>query len=137
MLQERRSFRAPAASGYEVEVTANIVGKRTQPQGRIELPPQIKSYCGAACGARSGCVDLTFQIGELSDVDISTFTDIAEGSMRESFVDLSSVATSTNISGGGDAVLENTAGVYDHWNCVYPECVAGTFRQLGGYTSGC
>jgi|AntRauTorckE6833_2_1112554.scaffolds.fasta_scaffold01543_7 hypothetical protein len=119
---------APAASEYEVIVTANIAGNqystaKTFRATTFNPNPSVAPFAVLEADIST----LTFQIGELSDLDISTFSSITEGSMREEFSDLLAVATSSNIeSVGGSVVLENTFGVYEASGIAYTEIITPT-----------
>lgn len=116
---------APAAGNYEVFVTGNIAGNQystTQTyQATTSNPNPIVSPFAVL---EADVSTLTFQIGELSDLDIITYTDILEGSMVEPFTDLLAVASSTDIEvSGGAAVLESTLGVYENSGIVFTEII--------------
>lgn len=117
---------APAASGYEVEVTANIAGRQYSTTGTYEVTTANPSPAVAPFAVLEADVStLTFQIGELSDVDISTFSSITEGSMREEFVNMVSVATSSNVEVvAGKAVLQNTVGVYRSSGTIFTQIIS-------------
>lgn len=105
---------APAASNYEVVVTADISGSqyssaRTYQATTTNPTPAVAPFSVLEADIST----LTFQIGELSDLSITTLSDIAEGSLIEPFTDLSAVASSSDVAAfGGDLQLENTLGVY-------------------------
>lgn len=116
---------APAASGYEVEVTANIAGEQYSTTGTYQVTASNPSPAVAPFAVLEADVStLTFQVGELSDVDIATYSAIAEGSMREDFANMLSVATSSNVETvAGKAVLENTVGVYRNSGTVFTQVI--------------
>ena len=116
---------APAGSNYEVIVTANIGGDQYSTTGTYRATTSNPSPSVAPFAVLEADVStLTFQIGELSDLDISTYSALSEGSMFEEFTDLLATATSTNVAVvSGAAVLENTAGVYEINGIVYTEII--------------
>jgi type II secretory pathway pseudopilin PulG len=119
---------APAASDYEVTVTANISGNQYSTTGTYQATTSNPNPSVAPFAVLEADVStLTFQIGELSDVDVSTYSARSEGSMREEFTDLLAVASSTDIEIVSDeAVLESTAGVYQTSGIVYTQLMTPT-----------
>jgi hypothetical protein len=119
---------APAGSNYQVSVTANIAGNQYSTTGTYQSTTSNPTPTVAPFTVLEADVStLTFQIGELSDLDISTYSALAEGSTYEEFTDLLTVASSTNVeSVSGEAVLENTAGVYQTNGIVYIEVITPT-----------
>jgi hypothetical protein len=119
---------APAGSNYEVIVTANISGNQYSTAGTYRATTSNPNPSVAPFAVLEADVStLTFQIGELSDLDITTYSALTEGSMLEEFTDLLTVATSTDIAAvGGNAVLENTAGVYQASGIVYTRVITPT-----------
>jgi type II secretory pathway pseudopilin PulG len=116
---------APAGSNYEVSVTANIGGNQYSTTGTYQATTSNPNPSVAPFAVLEADVStLTFQIGELSDLDISTYSALSEGSTLEEFTDLLTAASSTNVEVvSGDAVLENTAGVYQANGIVYTEII--------------
>jgi hypothetical protein len=116
---------APEASEYEVIVTANIAGNQYSSTQTYQATTSNPNPTVAPFAVLEADVStLTFQIGELSDLDISTYSAISEGSMREDFADLLSVASSTNVEVvSGALVLENTLGVYQTDGIVFTEVI--------------
>ncbi len=112
---------APAASSYEVIVTATIAGHsysiaKTYEATTSNPNPIVSPFTVLEADIST----LTFQIGELSDLDIKTRSAINEGSFLEDFTDLSSVATSTDVDiDAAKLVLADTAGVYKTSGEVY------------------
>jgi len=119
---------APAGSEYEVIVTANLGGNQYSTTGTYKATTSNPNPTVAPFAVLEADVStLTFQIGELSDLDISTYSAITEGSMRETFANLLSVASSTKIeSVGGSARLINTAGTYVSNGIVYTQIITPT-----------
>ena len=117
---------APAASGYQVFVTANISGEQYSTAQTYQATSSNPNPTVAPFAVLEADVStLTFQIGELSDLDIVSYADLGEGSMVEPFDDLSGVATSTNIGvNSGAAVLEDSFGVYEASGIVYTQPIA-------------
>ncbi|MCB9815517.1 prepilin-type N-terminal cleavage/methylation domain-containing protein [Candidatus Nomurabacteria bacterium] len=112
---------APAASDYEVVVTANIGGKDYSTaetyQTTVANPNPIVSPFAVL---EADVSTLTFQIGELSDLDITTFSSLDDDLFREDFSDLLSVDSSGGVSiSGGALVLEDSFGVYDNSGFVF------------------
>jgi prepilin-type N-terminal cleavage/methylation domain-containing protein len=112
---------APAASDYEVVVTADISGQRystTQTYRATTSNPNPAALPFAVLEADIST--LTFQIGELSDMSITTFSDITEDVFTENFNDLFSVASSTDVvAAGGELELADVAGVYESSGIAY------------------
>jgi hypothetical protein len=116
---------APAGSNYQVIVTANIGSNQYSTTGTYQATTSNPNPSVAPFAVLEADVStLTFQIGELSDLDIATFSAVSEGSMLEEFTDLLAVASSTDIAVvSGAAVLENTTGVYKTSGIVYTEII--------------
>jgi hypothetical protein len=116
---------APEASGYEVIVTGNIAGNQYSSTQTYQATTSNPNPTVAPFAVLEADVStLTFQIGELSDLDVSTYSAITEGSMLEEFTDLLSVSSSTNVEvSGGSLVLENTLGVYETDGIVFTEII--------------
>lgn len=122
---------APAASGYEVLVTATIGGKQYSTTGTYQSTAANPNPTVAPFAVLEADVStLTFQVGELSDLDIFSYSTIAEGSLLEEFTDLSTTATSTDVETiSGSVVLENSAGVYKNNGIVYTQIITPTPLQ--------
>jgi type II secretory pathway pseudopilin PulG len=106
---------APAGSDYEVEVTATIAGhpySTTQTyQATVANPTPVVAPFSVL---EADVSTLTFQIGELSDLDIFTRSAITEGVFQETFSDLLAVASSSDVTtSGGALVLQDVAGVHE------------------------
>lgn len=105
---------APADSDYEVYVTANISGNQyshaqTHEATTTNPNPTISPFALLEADVST----LTFQIGELSSLNISTLSSITEGTYEETFDDMLSLDSTTTVDiDSGSLVLENTAGVY-------------------------
>lgn len=108
-------FNVPADSGYQVEVTASISGHDYSTDQTYEATTTNPNPIVAPFSVLESDVStLTFQIGELSDLDIVTLSAITEGSLLEEFSDLLAVASSSLVETvTGELVLENTLGVYE------------------------
>ncbi|MFT7644903.1 MAG: type II secretory pathway pseudopilin PulG [Candidatus Paceibacteria bacterium] len=112
---------APAASNYEVIVTANISGKdystaQTYEATTTNPNPVVSPFAVL----ESDVSTLTFQIGELSDLDIFTRSAITEGTFLEDFSSLLAVASSSKVETvAGELVLENTLGTYETSGVAY------------------
>ena len=115
------TFAAPAGSDYEVIVTANIGGNpysTTQTFQPTIAVPNSDTPPFTLLEADISTVD--FQIGELSDFNLITYSSIIDGIFREEFSSLAAVADSTDVATtGGDLVLADTAGVYQSSGIVY------------------
>ena len=108
-------FAVPADSGYQVEVSANIGGQQystssTHVASTYNPNPAVSPFAVVEAGIST----LTFQIGELSDLDVSTVSSIVEGSQLEVFSSLAGVSSTTDTTTvvSGDLVLTDTLGVY-------------------------
>jgi type II secretory pathway pseudopilin PulG len=112
---------APAASNYEVVVTANISGQdystaQTYTATTTNPNPIVSPFSVL----ESDVSTLTFQIGELSDLDIFIRSAINEGTFLEDFSDLSAVDSSSNVEiVDGELVLENTLDIYETSGVAY------------------
>jgi type II secretory pathway pseudopilin PulG len=114
-------FSVPADSGYQVEVTANIAGNQYSTDGTyVATTSNPNPVVAPFAVLESDVSTLTFQIGELSDMEIDFFTSITEGVRSEEFVDLSGVASSTDVAiDTGDLVLADTLGTYEPTGIAY------------------
>lgn len=112
---------APAASNYEVVVTANIGGQNYSTAQTYEATvanpnPTVASFSVIEADVST----LTFQIGELSDLDILTRSAITEGTFLEEFSDLVAVDSSTAVeTNSGKLKLVNTLGAYETNGIAY------------------
>lgn len=115
------TFAVPADSGYSVEVTANISGKQYSLDKTYEATTSNPNPTTAPFAVLEADVStLTFKIGELSDLSVTSLSAVTEGSLIETFSNLASVASSTNVmTVGGDLVLEDVVGVYKNSGVVY------------------
>ncbi|MCA9359882.1 carboxypeptidase regulatory-like domain-containing protein [Candidatus Kaiserbacteria bacterium] len=114
-------FNIPADSGYQVEVTANISGQDySTAQTYVATTSNPNPIVAPFSVVESDVSTLTFQIGELSDLNIRTFSAVDDQIFTEDFTDLLSVASSSDVSvTSGNLVLENNLGVYDSTGYVY------------------
>ena len=113
-------FNVPADSGYQVEVTAIISGNQYSTDKTYEATTTLPNPAVAPFAVlESDISTLTFQIGELSDLSIQAFTAVTEGSVIETFTDLSGVPSSTDVVAGGTLQLFDTAGVYETTGIAY------------------
>jgi len=102
---------APAASNYQVFVTAPGYSTDQTYEATTTNPNPITSPFAVL---ESDISTVTFQIGELSDIEVRTLSSLTEGSAEELFADPSGVASSTDTSVvGNNLVLSETAGVYE------------------------
>ncbi len=114
-------FAVPADSGYSVEVSANISGNQYSFDGTYEATTTNPNPSSAPFAVLESDVStVTFQIGELSDLDITAYSTIIEGSVVEEFSDLSGVASSTDVDTAlNSLVLADTLGVYRNYGAAY------------------
>ena len=113
-------FNVPADSGYQVEVTANLFGEQYSTDATYEATTSNPNPVVAPFTVLESDVStLTFQIGELSDLTIKTYSDVTEGQFNETFDDLLAVASSSGVVGNGDLELFDTAGVYETSGYVF------------------
>ena len=101
---------APAASNYEVIVTApGYSTDRTYVSGVTNPNPITAPFSLLEADIST----VTFQIGELSDMDITTYSSVTDLGSVENFVSTAGVATSSNTEvTSGVLRLKNTADVY-------------------------
>lgn len=106
---------AATGSDYQVVVTANIAGHEySTTQTYIATTSNPNPIVSPFSVLEADVSTLTFQIGELSDLDIYTRSAINEGIFTETFTDLSAAASSSAVAASGGAlVLRDTAGSYD------------------------
>lgn len=121
-------FNVPADGGYQAIVTANISGKQySTAQTYVATTSNPNPAVAPFAVLESDVSTLTFQIGELSDMEISTFSSLVSSSTVEEFSDLSGVASVTNITSDTDLlVLTNTLGVYDSSGTAYLNTITPT-----------
>lgn len=112
---------APVGSDYQVEVTANIGGHQySSTQTYIATTTNPNPIVAPFSVLEADVSTLTFQIGELSDLDIFTKSAVTEGMFRETFTDLLAVASSSKVvASGGSLKLQDTAGVYEATGFAY------------------
>lgn len=106
---------APVGSDYQVEVTANIGGHQySSAQTYIATTSNPNPIVAPFSVLEADVSTLTFQIGELSDLDIFSRSAINEGVFTETFTALLAVASSSRVAALGDElVLQDTAGVHE------------------------
>lgn len=119
---------APAASNYEVIVTATIGGHQYSTAKTYQATTSLPSPILAPFSVLEADVStLTVQIGELSDLAVRTLSGLVEMTAEEDFSDLAGVQTATNVdSVGGKLVLDDTAGVYPATGSAYLQNVTPT-----------
>jgi hypothetical protein len=105
---------APAASEYQVEVTATISGQQystdqTYPATVANPIPLVAPFSVL----ESDVSTLTFQVDDLSDLTILAKSAITESSFQEMFVDLLAVASSSRVVASGELALSDTLGVHE------------------------
>ncbi|MCD5381029.1 MAG: carboxypeptidase-like regulatory domain-containing protein [Candidatus Pacebacteria bacterium] len=105
---------APADSNYEVFVTAVISGDTySSAQTYVATTSNPNPSVAPFAVLEADISTLTFQIGELSDLEILTRSVISEDSLLEDFDDLLSVDSYTNVAiSADDLVLDYVAGAY-------------------------
>lgn len=101
---------APAASNYEVYVTAAGYSSDQTYIASVANPNPVTSPFSLLVADIS---TVTFQIGELSDMYINTYSSVTDTGSMEYFTDSSGLATSTDIEVASGALrLEQTSGTY-------------------------
>ncbi len=101
---------APAASNYEVIVTAPGYSTDRTYQATTSNPNPITAPFAVL---EADISTVTFQIGELSDMDITTYSTVTDSESREEFFGAGQVASSTGTEvASGVLRLAQTAGVY-------------------------
>ena len=101
---------APAASNYEVVVTAPGYSTDRTYQATTSNPNPTTAPFSLL---EADISTVTFQIGELSDIDITTYSSITDAEYKEDFLGSGGVATSSGSEvGSGVLRLEQTGGVY-------------------------
>jgi len=111
---------APAGSDYQVEVTANIGGHvYSTDKTYIATTSNPNPLVAPFSVLESDVSTLTFQISELSDLDIVTRSVVNENVFQETFADLLAVASSSQVAAGGDLVLMDNFGVYETSGFAY------------------
>ena len=102
---------APAASNYEVVVTAPGYSTDQTYVADVTNPNPITAPFSLL---EADISTVTFQIGELSDMDITTYSAITDLGDTEDFLGSAGVATSSGTEvASGVLRLEQVAGVYD------------------------
>jgi Carboxypeptidase regulatory-like domain len=102
---------APAASNYEVIVTAPGYSTDRTYVANVANPNPITAPFSLL---EADISTVTFQIGELSDMDITTYSSITDIGDTEDFTGSAGVATSSGTEvASGVLRLEQSAGVYD------------------------
>lgn len=114
-------FNVQADGGYQAVVTANVAGNQYSTSQTYEATVAVPNPSVAPFAVLESDVStLTFQIGELSDMEISTYSSLVSGSVVETFTDLSGVASASNVTSDTDLlVLTNSLGVYDVAGVAY------------------
>ncbi len=107
---------APAASNYEVIVTAPGYSTDRTYQATTSNPNPITAPFSLL---EADISTVTFQIGELSDINITTYSSITDTEYKEEFLSSAGIATST----GGEVAsgvlrLAQTGGVYQNSGSV-------------------
>lgn len=101
---------APAASNYEVVVTGTGYSTDQTYEVTVANPNPVTSPFSVL---EADISTVTFQIGELSDLDIAAYSSVVDIEIPQWFDDSSGVATSSNTTvGSGVLRLSDTAGVY-------------------------
>jgi type II secretory pathway pseudopilin PulG len=119
---------APAASNYELVVTATISGEtystaQTYAATTSNPNPSLAPFAVLEADIST----LTMQIGALSDMDIVTYSAKSEVIDKELFTDATGIASSSNtLVSGGMLRLEDVAGVYDTSGSAFLTAVSPT-----------
>ena len=101
---------APAASGYQVFVTAP--GYSTD-QTYVATTSNPNPATVPFAVLESDISTVTFQIGELSDIEVTTLSALTEGNELESLTDTSGIASSTDVViNSGALQLSGSPGTY-------------------------
>ena len=101
---------APAASNYQVFVTAPGY---SQDQTYVATTSNPNPITAPFSVLEADVSTVTFQIGELSDIELTTYSSITDDVFYEGFASPAGVATSTNTAvSGGVLRLSDVAGVY-------------------------
>ena len=101
---------APAASNYEVIVTAPGYSTDRTYQATVANPNPITAPFSLL---EADISTVTFQIGELSDIDITTYSSIIDAQSKEEFFGSTGVASGTGTEvASGVLRLAQTGGVY-------------------------
>lgn len=121
---------APADSNYEVSVTGPIGGKAYSVDktyvATTSNPNPIRSPFAVL---EADISTLTFQIGELSDMNIALKSSITDNMAVEEFYSLVSLASSTDVVSNGSAlVLASTTGVYKSYGTAYLRVTPTTIK---------
>jgi hypothetical protein len=115
---------APAASGYEVEVTKTGYSTDGTYAPSVANPNPTTAPFSVL---EADISTLTFQIGALSDVDIITYDDVTDGETLEWFDDSSGIASSTDSEVvSGELRLAQSGGVYSASGMAYLTAIAPT-----------
>lgn len=102
---------APAASNYEVYVTAVGYSSDQTYIADFSNPNPITAPFSLL---EADISTVTFQIGELSNMNITTYSSVTDVGSEENFLDSTGLATSTSMEVASGALrLEQTAGVYE------------------------
>jgi type II secretory pathway pseudopilin PulG len=112
---------APAGSEYEVIVNGNIAGKEYSTDQTYQITVANPTPVVAPFSLLEADIStLTFQIGILSNLVISTFSDMNEGMLREKFSNATGFDSSTDVdTDDGKMKLKSNAGVYFSTGSVY------------------
>lgn len=105
----------PVDSNYQLVAGGPIGGEDYSTSSTRIADAVVANPVSPAFSVSEGGISTqTFVIDRLSDIDITTLSDITEGLQEYSFTDTSAIATSTDTAvAGGDLVLVDTAGVYE------------------------
>jgi hypothetical protein len=122
---------APAASDYEVTVTANIGGDAYSTDQTYEATPSNPNPVVAPFSVLEGDVStLTFQIGELSDLTVGTYSSFTDGFYEDTFSNLTGVASSSAVEAtGGFLQLSESLGVYETSGVAFLDIAPATLVE--------
>ncbi|MEZ4194815.1 MAG: prepilin-type N-terminal cleavage/methylation domain-containing protein [Candidatus Paceibacterota bacterium] len=115
----------PVDSNYEVSVTGPIAGKsysvdKTYEATTTNPNPSLSPFSVL----ESDISTLTFQIGELSDINLVLKSSVTDSRFVEDFTSLGGITSYSSVASNGDElVLSDTAGVYDVYGEVYFEVI--------------
>lgn len=114
-------FSVPADSGYQVEVGGPIGGDTySTAQTYVATSSNPNPVVAPFTVLEADISTLTFQIDEVSDLDVTVYSDRTEGEYLATLADLSVVASSTNVNiSSGQARLADTGGVFESTGSVF------------------
>lgn len=110
---------APAGSDYEIVVTGVIGGEQYSTTGTVDPAVVANPSTPPFALLEADVSTLTFQIGDLSDLDLTLYSSVTEVSFTDDFSSLTAASSSAVAVSSGDLVLENNLGVYETSGFAY------------------